>query len=692
MLKKAVYTAVRGIVFLLATVTATVLVLAISSTIITMLKWLTKSDWAAVLVLLLFSTVAWWIWTSRRRRAIPGNNEGVPLAFRMLTGLLMILAIALGWGISQSRLSPLLAVTCLRPLGSLAGPMLVTALEDPNGGNDTSEIFERNPEMALRQLPKLETFICENHPVAARYAIKIIASLGPRGASAVPTLIERTGFEAASYKYQGDSGFAPWYDKPPWGDDSAPAALVKIGPSAVPAIAKALIGSKNYRERFILASVLRQFGKSSAAAVPALFVILTDPSDDPVNRECIERVLVTLEVIGPAAAEVIPTIIPWADDPAHQLNRAAIYALGGIGTESHAAVAALLRVLDRPVDSPDFEAYQRSSQTRIAFDSLERIGSIAATSIPKLVELAKRDSWKVPASIHAMSKMGPLGLQVVSSHLAGPNNAYAAAALEKIGAAAKSELPALREAFRRAAPEDRYFLAMAIDRVEGPTDEILVAMAEHLSAPSRNGKATGKTPDKTAFRDAKSDILERLEELGPLAKVTAPILTRLVSRPGDWMRIKMAEVLWKIDPVPSSVLPAIIDRLEESVRNGSGLGLRSEWLLEVDPTGEHVVPELTKIVQTANDRESAVIALTNYGKNGRPALAAVLANQKYSYSADKFLWKLSTWDYLRYSITGQIRALLLLCIISLIVECFYFRWSFRTRVAGSGSRSEVRET
>jgi HEAT repeat protein len=714
MLKKALFAIVRWAIFLVATITAVLLAFAVTGVVFTTLKWATDSETAALtLMALLCGTIAGLFWFASRRttKERPTGRSGKAFA-GWATGL-SALVILIGWMMSRFHITSPLTVLCLRPVGGLAAPLLISALSDDEADTDAQELLMRHPDATLRQLPRLEDLIIRNppgarhghtqlvdartgktfaaDPFAATDAIEIIAGLGPKAAAAAPTLVKRVPIELAD---EGESGWYPTHfdfldsrlTREAW------VALSRMGPAAVPAVIDGLKSATDFRERLVLANVLRHIGSDIEPASPVLIAILTDQAQGPSRDECIERVLWTLNTLGPAAQDAVPVITPWALDAQHPHARSAITTLGHLGNASNGVVQTLLKILEDSDWEGLYSLGGDKSRQQLAVEALGQIGLEAAVAIPRLRELGdtaeSRDvleklgyaNRQSEACIRALARIGPEGLQEVVKLLSGPYSIAAVDAIAGLGPAGHDAAPALREALSKATPSERVRLAMAIDAVEGPSDEIVAVMGEYFDLSEQDRAAIGS--------DLSLKLVERFGELGSKAKAAVPPLTKLLSQPGSSDRWKTARALWSIDPGIPAIRPAVVEMLNDESAS-IWHRLDPKWLVELDPTGEQVVPALAEVVAKSDDNDSdAVRALLLYGKRARPALPAVLAASNEGRFGGgltvEYLWGLSTWDVVRYSFysfEGTVVAIFIFCGACLIVECFLrFR---RRRVAPS---------
>jgi len=118
---------------------------------------------------------------------------------------------------------------------------------------------------------------------------------------------------------------------------------------------------------------------------------------------------------------------------------------------------------------------------------------------------------------------------------------HAAEAINKVGLKAPDLVPALRGALVQAKAPDRFHLAWALYRIEGPSDDLLKTMAEAIAARNSSSYSAGLL--------AETGVLAEIDVIGPRAAVFAPVLKQLIeqtSAPGE--KVRMLKTLSRIEP------------------------------------------------------------------------------------------------------------------------------------------------
>lgn len=300
--------------------------------------------------------------------------------------------------------------------------------------------------------------------------------------------------------------------------------LGKIGGPAVPALARAL-----YEEdlKFYAVQALAKIGRDAEEAIPALIQALDD--DMAKVRYYSAK---TLSKIGPRAKDAIPKLVRMLDVPekidfnnrqhleALANRRAAICALGSMGSHSEPAVSKLVEILHRvPIEGSEEAA-----------TALGGIGSAARDAVPALKKLI----------------LGPSP----SSY----TTAAAARALGFIGPAARS-----------AAPE------LCIGLGHGD-EKVRQASAESLTKLDVDGEEIIATLTKTLVNHPKWSVrgyvIDALTHFGPQAKSAVPALIGSLRDNQPSIRTRAAKALASIGPQAREAIPALNKVLDDQYKYG----------------------------------------------------------------------------------------------------------------------------
>jgi HEAT repeat protein len=145
-----------------------------------------------------------------------------------------------------------------------------------------------------------------------------LGDIGPEAKSAIPALLEFL---------QGPDDDAV---------EGATAALPKIGPAAIPALAE-LLRDKKAGARLVAAQALLRLGdQPRKTAIPVLIELLRD-------KEATIRIRAawTLDDIRPEATAAIPALIQLLQDQDEEAQMAAVWTLRGMGPAAREAIPAL---------------------------------------------------------------------------------------------------------------------------------------------------------------------------------------------------------------------------------------------------------------------------------------------------------------------------------------------------------------
>jgi HEAT repeat protein len=177
-----------------------------------------------------------------------------------------------------------------------------------------------------RQTPQalsaLSSALKDGNPQVRTVATTALASVGPAGPEAIPTLQEMLSTP-----------------------DCLPAlrALALYGSDAAPAIEKIIVLLKHEGDsevRWNAAQTLGKIGPAAKQATPKLVAALKDP--EPLVRE---HAAEALGEIGPDAKEAIPELVQALKDPDARVRRDAVRSLGQMGPSAKSAVESIRPLL-----------------------------------------------------------------------------------------------------------------------------------------------------------------------------------------------------------------------------------------------------------------------------------------------------------------------------------------------------------
>lgn len=247
-------------------------------------------------------------------------------------------------------------------------------------------------------VPLLRKALAADHPHTRAGAVDALRNLRPTTEAAMAGLTESLGDADEKVK------------------SAAAAALLDLGPDAVPALAHA-IRDGDQRTRQEADSVLKNLGPE---ATEALHTALAD--EDFVVRSHIVSALGTL---GPSS---IPILLETLDDPDFFVRRQATNTLGLIGVD---ALPALVKILHDGSDNAQ----------AAAAGALGQMGPAAEPAIADLLDALEDDQARVrTAAAGALGELGPLAgraTEALTKALEDPAVRRAAAhALERISSPA----------------------------------------------------------------------------------------------------------------------------------------------------------------------------------------------------------------------------------------------------------------
>jgi len=355
-------------------------------------------------------------------------------------------------GEPQERLQAILSLAAIGEKAAAAAPVVVKVLDADDASLRLPAAFALGRIRATGADESLARAAAAGEPFLGAVASWALARIHPQDKTLVDEAIDRLTKGLASTDAEARSGcisglsdlaagldtqsreqlaaaFVPLLTDPdPRVGTAAGAALIRLGPAAVPTL-RSKIGDPATR-----LNILEILGALGPAAKPALAELMQGLSDaDP---QCRGDAAVALGAIGPDAAEAVPGLQKLLGDESTPVGvrYAAAYALGQIGT---AAVAAdpQLRALAR---SPD--ELMATIATWAALKINPQDASLFESAIPLLRRALRGD--REMARLEAAVVLGVIGsaaataipiLELVSEEDSSkPVRAAAAAALEKI--------------------------------------------------------------------------------------------------------------------------------------------------------------------------------------------------------------------------------------------------------------------
>lgn len=186
-------------------------------------------------------------------------------------------------------------------------------------------------------------------------------------------------------------------------------------------------------------------------------------------------------------------------------------------------------------------------------------------------------SFLTRPELHAAEVAPALSRLVASPYRHVAQNA--AMALARIGPPAKLAAPALADPLQHDSGLVRVNAALALAKVDRQIEAALKVLVAELKHPVREVRGTAAM---------------HLVELGEDARPALPELRKMLDDPLDLPRVHAAKAVWKLDPQPDEVVPAMISLLEYSIRMTGAM----EVLAEIGPPAKAAIPILRKATKT----------------------------------------------------------------------------------------------
>jgi HEAT repeat protein len=438
-----------------------------------------------------------------------------------------------------------LACLLLRQLGPAAKgavPPLTAALDDPATRDGAVEAIRAIGPDAAAAVPALLRVLKEDNPATRQFVLAALGEIRPDGPAAADAaaalladpdagvraraaetvwLLRRSGKEAvpvlvALLKEKGDAGQAAVSVIAGMGDAAAP---------AVPALAE-LLRSKDGATQVKVLSALTRIGPPAAPAAAQVAALL--PQDDGVAGVA----LGALAAMRGEAKVVVPALARFLRDrPASSHREEAVELLGEYGADAREAVPLLAAGL-----RDQAPGYRWNCAAALARVDPEK----ARAALPLLRELA-RQRFRYLEPYVALYRIDPEDetrpLEVLQAALQSADTealrGAAARRLGELGPAAKEAGPALTRALRDESGSVRLAAALALGRVGGHAEEVVVALAELVqewgdpevrwqaaAALGRMGAAAGAAAPALRSAKTEADPLLRQVARDALRKIT----------------------------------------------------------------------------------------------------------------------------------------------------------------------------
>jgi HEAT repeat protein len=369
-------------------------------------------------------------------------------------------------------------------------------------------------------------------------------------------------------------------------------AVEKLSAEAILLLAKTL-GDKDEFVRAEAALVLSKTGPSGEPAVPALAQAALEDSKLTVRLYA----MMALAEIGAHSEQIVPTALYLLKDSDGQVRSAAAKVLGCFG---HAAESA----------AETLQASLKDADHTVATQAAWALGQMGAkAAVPALVRAFKHGEGELPyTAAGVLADLAPTSKGVLAALTAAlgkvdyEKRIYAARALAKIGPPAAAAIPALvatladddPDAASLADPDlraqARLEAAVALAMIDGRIDTALDVLRDSFPPPLGRRTRAGVPGDIWSLWHDGIDGLKRLGnaafsplllclnqaerdrtfaawalgEFGAEAYAASTALEETLSDSDTFLRLMAACSLWRIQRRPDSVVPVILDSLQES--------------------------------------------------------------------------------------------------------------------------------
>ncbi len=362
---------------------------------------------------------------------------------------------------------------------------------------------------AQAAIPKLAEFINgEDHP-GRRLAAMVLGRMRAEGETVVPVLVKTLDDEQWWVREGAAYGLGMFAAKVPLGAQAQPVvsalgkmlddestevrwaalyALWSIGPAAESTLKKAReSGHADVGE--IAALALKAVGPKANTTLEsviadekadleirqwAFMALPWDTPQLPAMKKTLGysdpklRSLATyaLGAIGPKSASAVPALTRLLHDESQDVRRAAIYALGEVGPEAKSAIPELAKMLHQTARDDE----TRDEEPGAAPPIVLALWKIGPDAVPVLVQALRsvKDQDTADEIIGCLALLGSAAVSPLQELLEDQNpkvGVRAAWALALMGTEAQSAVPAMQQAVRNAAPDDKIHMLGALAEI-----------------------------------------------------------------------------------------------------------------------------------------------------------------------------------------------------------------------------------
>ncbi len=396
------------------------------------------------------------------------------------------------------------------------------------------------------------------------------------------------------------------------GSDAAE-ALASVGPSAVPALAKAL---------------KKRDGQARANAIDAL------------------------TQLGPKAKEAVPALIDaLADDDVYYAAVEALWKIKELPEEDVPALVALLRPGDKKAVGHSEAAWQSAARQHAMY-LLGWMGWKARDAIPALVEalgdrdpalrlaaaealwiIERRPERVLPTLIAAVQPGGEKAVRRDKDEGRDTDRGWAMSLLGEIGPQARQTIPAVAQALGDPDPELRCRAPEALWRIEGRPERLvptLIALVECREEDAPEG-ATWWDPSYIRCRAA-----ALLGAIGPEARQAVPALIQAIKDQDSVLCVPAIDALAEMGLEGKQAIPAIVGHLGDQraatvvpIPHGIQFVGETAWIALGKMGPDAAIPLIPALKhKDKNVRMRAALALHDLGPQAKPAVGALAAALK----------------------------------------------------------------
>jgi HEAT repeat protein len=453
-------------------------------------------------------------------------------------------------------------------------------------------------------VPVLVASLHSHFPEVRQYAIKTLASLNQPDSAAASALCMLLG------------------DRVPKNRELASAALVRLGPLAVPALREAL-RSHDREVRVEAIRTLSAVGINSADAVPDLIVLLDDWSAD-VRAQAAK----TLGGMGTDAQVALTTLAAHFSDPDHSVRRQSLDAALKIGPRSFMAAPFLAAL-----DSDDPETVQ------LASSAIGRLGQLDESAVPALRRATNGRRADVRLfAIQSLASLGPKAKDAVPELRAALNDADARVreqalnALSQLGSGSGTT-GALAAALTTADTKLRDAAALALNRAPSVDASAVSPLIQALGSRTPGirqiaARSLGKAG--TAAKDATPALEQALKDPDPNVRREAATAIGRIGLPA-WRAVpKLAAALedgsMSVRRAAVGALVVLAPRTNNTVFYLLGAArqpeLRRQAFDGLVAAGPAAVPELLVAIDNREQYDARILAMAALAKLGPEAREA----------------------------------------------------------------------